>query len=523
EAGARVYRTGDLARYLPDGNIEYVGRIDQQVKVRGYRIELGEIEAVLSEHPSVRETVVIAREDESREKRLVAYVVSREEEEASVSELRGYLKEKLPEYMIPSAFLFLDELPLTPNGKVDRRALPAPEHTRPEQEKAYVAPRTGLEAILTGMWQRMLNVDKIGIYDDFFELGGNSLKAAIFINKLEERLGERVRVVVLFKAPSVQALASYLNEHHPDAVARMCVEGFDVDESMEGASRSKDATVSPLVEVQPEGSRRPFFCVHPIGGHVYCYADLARYLGTDQPFYGLQSIGLRGEQEPHTRIADMAADYVRALQAVQPQGPYLLGGYSFGSMVAFEMAQQLQSQGQAIELLALFDTEIVFLSNRAKESEKADDATILANLFEHLPPLPLDRIRRLAPDEQLSYMIEVAKANNVIPPDLDFSQARNFVKVLRANLKAAADYVPQPYPGQITFFQASEQPETEDGREPSEDLSKLARGGVKVFEVPGNHVSMFLRPHVQALAESLKARLDEIHAAHNLTGKGFNA
>jgi thioesterase domain-containing protein len=192
-------------------------------------------------------------------------------------------------------------------------------------------------------------------------------------------------------------------------------------------------------------------------------------------------------------------------------------------MVAFEMARQLQKQGQAIELLALFDTEIVFLSDRAKESEKADDATILANLFEHLPPLPLDRIRHLHPDEQLAYMIELAKANNVVPSELELSQARNFVKVLRANFKAAADYAPQPYSGQITLFQASEQPVTGDESGPFEGLSRLATGGVRVYEVPGNHVSMFLQPHVKSLAASLKARLDEINAARNSAGNGFNS
>ena len=179
EAGARLYRTGDLARYLPDGNLEFVGRADYQVKVRGYRIELGEIEAVLGQHPLVRETVVVAREEIPGDKQLVAYLVWKEGLSPTTSELRSYLKERLPEYMVPSAFVLLDELPWTPNGKVDRRALPAPEQSRPEQEKVYVSPRTKLESILTGLWQKMLNIDEIGIYDDFFELGGNSLKAAI--------------------------------------------------------------------------------------------------------------------------------------------------------------------------------------------------------------------------------------------------------------------------------------------------------------------------------------------------------
>jgi thioesterase domain-containing protein len=479
------------------------------VKIRGYRIELGEIEAVLSEHPNVRETVVLAREDIPGDKHLVAYLAVKEEQRPTTSQLRQYLKEKLPEHMIPSAFVLLDALPLTPNGKVDRQALRAPEQTRPEQEKAYVPPRTKLESILTGMWQRMLSIDKIGIYDDFFELGGNSLKAAIFIHMLEEKLGEKVRVVVLFKAPNIAALASYLSEHHLDAVSGMCEYSTDGDRKIASLTQA-ELPISPLIEIQPKGSKRPFFCVHPIGGHVYCYFDLARYLGIDRPFYGLQSIGLRGEQEPHTHIADIAADFVKAVQDVQPQGPYLLGGYSFGSMVAFEMAQQLQKQGHTIGLLAIFDTEIMLLNSEAKEKEKADDAILLANLFEHLPPLQLDQIRQLDPDEQLTYMLELAKANNVVPSDLEFSQARYFLKVLRANVKAAANYVPEAYVGQITFFRASEQPATETETDPSSGFSRLATRGVNVHEVPGTHVSMFLKPNVQSLAAKLKTCLDAI-------------
>jgi len=505
--GARLYRTGDLARYLPDGNLEFVGRLDQQVKIRGYRIELGEIEAVLSEHPAVRESVILAREDSPGDKQLVAYLVAQQRQTPTTSELRQYLKERLPKYMIPSVFMLLDELPLTPNGKVDRKALPAPVHTR----RVYEAPRTKLESILTSMWEKMLNITKVGIHDDFFELGGNSLKAAILTNKLEEALGEKVRVVVLFKAPNVAALASYLTEFHPDAVSKMCAAGPShfVDENKKPASQPyEDLAASPLIEIQPEGSKRPFFCVHPIGGHVYCYADLARYLGVDQPFYGLQSIGLRGEREPHNRIADMAAEYVKAVQAVQPQGPYLLGGYSFGSLVAFEMAQQLLRQGQTVARLALFDTEIGNLSKKAKEEERTDDVTLLRNVFENLPPIP-QHLRHLDPDERLAYMMDLAKTNNVIPSDFEFSQARNFLKVLRANVAAAANYIPQPYAGEITFFRALERPPTENGSDPAYGLNGLGNRGVTVHEVPGNHVSMFLRPYVESLAAELKSCLDE--------------
>ena len=207
ETGARLYKTGDLARYLADGNIEFLGRIDHQVKVRGFRIELGEIEAVLAGHEGVRETVVVAREDEPGEKRLVAYLVAAQETAPTVSELRSLLKGRLPEYMVPSAFVVLDELPLTPNGKVDRRALPAPDHTRPELEEAFVAPRTPVEEVVAGIWAEVLGMEQVGIHDNFFELGGHSLKATQVVSRVREAFQVELPLRSLFESPTVAELA----------------------------------------------------------------------------------------------------------------------------------------------------------------------------------------------------------------------------------------------------------------------------------------------------------------------------
>ncbi len=218
---ARLYRSGDLARYLPNGDIEYLGRIDHQVKIRGFRIEPGEIEAVLDQHPAVQETLVLARENASDEKQLVAYVVPRQHQMPGFSELRHFLKEQLPDYMVPSAFVLMEALPLTPNGKIDRRALPAPSTDRPELETAYAAPRTELEHFLASLWQEILGIKKIGIYDNFFELGGDSLKGAILVNRLQAELAEYVYIVALFEAPTITNLAVYLNEHYAEAVSKM--------------------------------------------------------------------------------------------------------------------------------------------------------------------------------------------------------------------------------------------------------------------------------------------------------------
>ena len=219
--GSRLYSTGDLARYKPDGEIEFLGRIDEQVKVRGHRIEVGEIEAALISHPQVREAVVIAREEDKGEKRLVAYVVASEQVRASVSELREYLKERVPEALVPSAIVVLDELPKTVSGKIDRKALPALDRSRPDLRESYTEPRTELEIYIAEMWQEILGIDKVGVHDDFFELGGDSIRGAIFINKLQERLGQQVYVVILFDAPNIADLTGYLNRHYPEAVARI--------------------------------------------------------------------------------------------------------------------------------------------------------------------------------------------------------------------------------------------------------------------------------------------------------------
>ena len=231
KAGSRLYKTGDLARYLPDGNIEFLGRVDHQVKIRGFRIELGEIEAVLSQHPAVQEVVVLAREDlgkadgggenpqskiqnlKSAEKLLVAYVVPNQVLSLSITELRSFLKQKLPDYMVPSAFVFLDSLPLTPNSKVDRKSLPAPDQTRPDLEKVFVAPRTPVEETLAGIWSQLLGIEKVGVHDNFFELGGHSLKATQVVSRVRDTLHMELPLRTLFETPTVAEMAVIITQN----------------------------------------------------------------------------------------------------------------------------------------------------------------------------------------------------------------------------------------------------------------------------------------------------------------------
>ncbi len=789
EQGRRLYRTGDLACFREDGQLDYRGRIDQQVKVRGFRIELEEIESVLAQHADVRDAVVLAREDVPGDKRLVAYVVSAQ----GAGELRAWLGGKLPDYMIPSVFIPMEAFPLTSSGKIDRAALPAPDASRRAQEQTYLAPRDQLEQLLVDLWQAVLGLNRLGVHDNFFEIGGDSIKGAILINQLQQLLGEYVYVVAIFDAPTVAQLAKYLRKHYPTAVNRVC--GVDVvateargsrishDQIVEfrksipslppkSESREKnppavfvlspprsgstllrvmlgghpklfappelellsfntladrkaefgerfafwlEGTVravmqlkqcsaeaakeimeeceaqqlttqqfyalmqswlgdrvlvdktpsyaldlevlrraesdfsdtryihlirhpfamirsfeearleqvffrhehnlgrrelaeliwllsqenisqfletvpaerqhqvhfeqlvkepervlrgiceflgleyvdamaapyqkqeqrmvdgihplskmlgdvkfhehktveagaadrwrqlltsgeqladetwtiaerlgyqrievedapdwSPLVKLQRgDGNRPPLFFVHPAGGNVFCYGPLAHHLGAEQAFYGLQSFGLAKGHEPLTGIPEMARRYLEAVRRLQPEGPYMLGGWSIGGNIAFEMAQQLQSAGQEVGLLALIDTYHPSVMNYAVE---ADDEKRLLQFKSDMLAVGMD-------------------------PDLDPDQFNRLYQVFQANVQAMMGYEPKPYAGRITFFKPTIRIGG-DAYDPAEDWRSDAAEGVEVHMVPGNHYTMLNEPSVLVLADWLKVCLN---------------
>jgi len=459
----RIYRTGDMGRLLPDGGIEFVGRKDFQVKIRGFRIELGEIEAVLGEHLAVRETVVLTGEDGPGEKHLVAYVVPHQEQAPTTSELRSFLKTKLPEYMVPSAFVMLEALPLTPTGKIDRRALPAPDAARPKLEKAFVAPRDTLELQMTKIWEQVLGLQPIGVRDNFFELGGHSLLAVRLFAQIEKVFGTDLPLATLFQAPTVEQLASVLRQ------------------------TGWSAPWSSLVAIQPGGSKRPFFFVPGNLGNVFAdLGDLAQHLGLDQPFYGLQD-SIRNP----VRIEALAAYYLDEIRAVQPEGPYLLGGVCSGGVVAFEMAQQLQAQGQQVALLALVEPSSPHVPGlRAYFNLAAVSFRRFVRRFGRHSR----NVSQLGSAEQRAYLRLKAK--------------------LFANSWALRRYAPQPYPGRIHLFLTSE-----SLRSPHASRlgwRELAANGAKVHEIPGTHATItgandakIEKAHMRVLAEQLRACLDK--------------
>ncbi|MEO7678804.1 MAG: amino acid adenylation domain-containing protein, partial [Verrucomicrobiota bacterium] len=309
DEGTRLYRTGDLARALSDGNIEFLGRIDHQVKIRGFRVELGEVESVLSQHPEVREAVVVAKEFGSGDKQLVAYIVNKTDGTAASSELRKFLREKVPVYAVPSVFMHLEKLPLTPNGKVDRRALPDPI-AEEDFSAAIKPPQTPLEMQLQLVFERFLNKRPIGIDVSFFELGGDSLQALNLIVEIDRFTGKKLPLEILYQASTIESLARHI-------------------ENFSGESR-----FSSMVPLQPLGSKPPLFLVHTTPGDVLAYGALIYHLGLEQPCYGFQSIGFGRKEDSHTRVEEMAAYYIQQMRSLQPQGPYYLGGWCYGGIVA---------------------------------------------------------------------------------------------------------------------------------------------------------------------------------------------
>ncbi len=329
---ARIYRTGDLARHSPDGTYDFLGRADRQVKVRGYRVELGEIETTLNGHPSVREAVVLPDQDDAQGNQFLrAFVVPRPNTSLDATSLRTYLADRLPEYMVPSTYTEMASFPLTPSGKVDRKAVsdtdnPPLSAERPE----IVPPRNDLEELLVELWEEALEVTPVGIHDDFFSLGGHSIVAAEMLVELSETLGRELPLALLADTPTIATLSEKLQR------------GEDLD------------AWSVVVPIQPRGTKTPLFCVHGGGMNVLRYKSLATSLDDDQPVYGLQWAGLDGRAVP-SNLETIARHYLDELQSVQPTGPYLLAGHCFGGLVAYEMAQQLQSAGEKTELVIMFD------------------------------------------------------------------------------------------------------------------------------------------------------------------------
>ena len=488
----RLYKTGDKARYLADGNIEYLGRLDNQVKIRGFRIELGEIEAVLNTQTQVQQSIVVAHQDSSGNQRLVAYVVA-SDKSGTPQQLRDNLKQKLPEYMVPSLFMTLDSLPLTPNGKIDRQALPAPDGEISRSHE-YVAPRNPSEEILANIFADLLELNHVGINDNFFEIGGHSLLAVRLMSQIQQHFKVNLPLASLFQNPTIKQL----------------IEAF---------SDSSQRVWSPLVPIQPNGSLPPFFCIPGAGGNVLYFEPLARYLGDEQPFYGLQAYGLDGETEPLQSVEEIACQYIRVIQTIQPVGPYFLGGHSFGGKVAFEMAQQLQRQGESIGLVAIFDAPAPISQVNSQDSIfDKDDSGWIALLIESIEKFTEESLLiqeevllSLNSEGQINYLKQQLERVGLLPPQSDTKLVRGPLQVFRTQNQI--DYgVNEALATSIALFQARER----NSEDTSNDVfqarawgwNNFSEGEVQRHIVPGSHTTMMKEPHVKILAQKLKATLE---------------
>jgi thioesterase domain-containing protein len=475
--GERLYRSGDQARYLTDGNIEFMGRNDEQVKIRGYRIEAGEVEAALRRQAGVAEAVVVVQQQAGGDKRLAGYVVAQEQQAVTGEGLRKQLREELPEYMIPAVIMRLEEIPLTANGKVDRRALPEAQWKRGEG-RHYKGPRTITEEVLAGIWGELLCIEQIGIDDNFFEIGGHSLLAVRLMSRVQQQMGRSLPLASLFQGPTIEYQARLLRQEV----------SLDLD--------------SPLVTIEQGGSKRPFFCVHPVSGNVFCYTALARHLGTDRPFYAFKSPDLDRTTSSQRQISEMASRYIDALRSAQPEGPYLLGGWSMGGNIAFEMARQLEAQGEEIALLALFDSKANHndgeLVNGNRLALLASFARDMGLSFEGFT-LFEDELQRLDTDEQLGRILERAKLTGIVPPDLGMPQIRSLLNVFETNTAAIRSHEPKLYGGRVTLFSAADNPESDSQL----GWGEFAASGVDLNVIPGDHYTIMREPNVEALAERL--------------------
>lgn len=484
--GARMYRTGDLARYLPDGNIECLGRNDYQVKIRGFRIELGEIETALKQHSGIRRAVVVAREDTPNNKRLVAYFVPAANQAPKSTELRNALKQQLPNYMIPADYVALTELPISANGKIDRKRLPAPSvwEESCSVAESCAAPRTEMERKLVEIFSKVLSIQQVGIHDDFFDLGGDSLTALEAVSLIEREFKADLPVRLLFQAQTASNIAAILG----------ATNGIEPAQS----SHSQPT----LIPIQPNGSRCPLFCVARPNVNSLGYLFLSRQLGPNQPVYGLQK-ELQEDPEvdfTHEQIETTAAEYIREMRSVQPRGPYLLIGQCQGAYIAFEMARQLEDQGERLGLLGMLDVW---------PEENTRYKPVFFAYFCARQLLKLFRAKR-ATTQDASAVLTAGTKNGVTADQRTKSLiGSRQSKRLWAYYWPGRDFKPPVLHCRITAFRVVRQ-QIYRIRDYAMGWGTRSLGGVEVEEIPGDHSTFLQEPHVKVLAEKISRRIDHV-------------
>ncbi|MFF8816158.1 amino acid adenylation domain-containing protein [Streptomyces pactum] len=477
--GARLYRTGDLARWNADGQLEYLGRVDDQVKVRGYRVELGEIEARLTADPEVGQAVVCLRADEGPAKRLVGYLVPAGDG-LEVAAVRERLAAAVPEHMVPAAFVVLDELPLNANGKVDRRALPAPRL----DPRDWTGPRDPREEVLCEVFREVLGVDAVGVHDSFFDLGGDSIMSMTLVNRIRSAFGVKLGMRTVLTAPTVAELAGRLTD-----------------------DTGQDA-LEVLLPLRPRGSRTPVFCVHPMGGLSWVYSALLRHVDPEHPVWGLQARGLTGDGELPSTIEEMAADYVAQIRRVQPAGPYVLLGWSLGGTLIHAMATHLQDEGDRVALLVNLD-EYPLDRSQPLPDRLPDEQDALRVMLDHVG-YDLDELG----DEPLAHdrVVEMLRARQSVLASLDGENIAALARISANNRRLFVAHEPARYAGDLLVLIA----EPDRSVPPSQLAERAERwrphiGGRIEYRVVGHSHQHLMQPQAAAeIGRVLNDRLREL-------------
>lgn len=495
--GSRLYRTGDLARLRPNGVIEFLGRIDHQVKIRGRRIELGEIETALRIHPLVRQALVLVRSDPRGDPVLVAYTVpANAGKPPTAAALCSHVAALLPSYMVPTSYVGLTAWPLTSSGKVDRTALPMPATVQPSGGTRGRGPRTPTERLIAQLWSDLLQLERVGRDDNFFALGGHSLSALRMVSRLGVILSLDVPAAAVFRCPTVQQLAAWLDGRQRDRLAT-----------------TPPARETPLVALRETGSWPPLFLAHPIGGNILCYGQLARALAAEQPVYGLVASGVADGEEPLATIESMAAAYLTAIARSGQDRPCVFGGWSMGGLIGYEMARQLHRATGRVAPVVMLDSYVLTTSQRAA----VDEAAIAADFANDwgksvginlgLSPEDLRGLPRKRAIEEIMTRFELLGAQKVVA---DAALLDRLIRVFAANARAIERYSPpNGYPGPILLLAAEQAGLAPERRE--QDLRAWTTGRIDVRVVPGDHYSMLREPHLTTVAAQVGAALGQRH------------
>jgi amino acid adenylation domain-containing protein len=494
DPGKRLYYTGDLGLMLPDGCLIHKGRKDFRVKIRGYGVDLVEVQKALLSHPDIREAVVVAPQSEAGEARLIGYYSCQSEPGPTVSELRSFLKNQLADYMIPSTFVQLDTIPLALNGKVDRHALPVPDNLRSNLDAPFVGPRDSTEEKLVKVWAEFLGVDRVGIHDDFFDLGGHSLMSVRLINQVNKAFGKKLPEVTIYHAPTVEQFAMIL------------------------VQESWTAPWSLMAPIQPRGTKPPFFWSMEGDGDI----RLVNYLDPNQPLYALVHQCRNGKRAIYHCLEDIAAHHLEEIRMVQPHGPYFLGGYCFGGMLAFEIAQQLQKQGEQVALLVLLDLADLKHGKTLRRQSAGESSPKLSALGNRVLR-HLENLGKVSFSDKLTYVWVRVRAtiramigwgDDIVKnlackfcwatgyPLSASLQGFNFSNV---DIPILGTYELRQYSGRVILIKAK------DSNWDAAFMKTLLTGEVEFHEVAGHHWDLRKESFGRSWAEIVNAALEKTH------------